>query len=209
MNHLKRVCERIAAPNAAGTDTEQLQRAVATQLGYYTEHAMTYVGGIRHDFDGSMPSVRAIGADEQRRALEFLRCYVVEPPAWLADALPRRNGTRIAERMTERFPFVHAAELRGGSDYSVEAYLDDMQRIFLGDTTDSCPSPERRKLIDSYTGALVRRMHDDEPGTVGIRIAVRLRLEALYHAVAEYDDEYWVRWRERMNETLGIKNGTK
>ena len=209
MNHLKRVCERIAAPNAAGTDTERLQRAVATQLRYYTEHAMTYVGGIRHDFDGSMPSVRAIGADEQRRALEFLRCYVVEPPAWLADALPRRNGTRIAERMTERLPFVHAAELRGGSDYSVEAYLDDMQRIFLGDTTDSCPSPERRKLIDGYTGALVRRMHDDDPGTVGIRIAVRLRLEALYHAVAEYDDEYWVRWRERMNEMLGIKNGTK
>ena len=170
---------------------------------------MTYVGGICHDFDGSMPSVRAIGADEQRRALEFLRCYVVVPPAWLADALPRRNGTRIAERMTERLPFVHAAELRGGSDYSVEAYLDDMQRIFLGDTTDSRPSPKRRKLIDGYTGALVRRMHDDEPGTIGIRIAVRLRLEALYHAVAEYDDEYWVRWRERMNETLGIKNGTK
>lgn len=201
MNHLRRIAAALQAPQSDAADTASVRRALLTQYGNYVEQALRHIGGRRRVFDEPGRTYRAVEAREQRRALDFLRRHVAERPAWLGEAEFAQIGDGIEKSLVRRLPQIEEGAALGG-DYTPEMYLEDLQRLFVGETPEAHPSAERRKRIDAYTGTLDRFVEEGSAG-IGVRMAGRMQLEKLRAAVAKYDDPYWQEWRERRDARCG------
>lgn len=204
MNHLRRAAAGLRADHAGmGEDTAVVRQAILGQYRNYMAQAMRYIGGRRRVFGDPDRAYRAVAAGEQRAALDFLRRYAKERPEWLDEADHRSLSEDLADRLVGQLPMVEDGSLLG-SGYSSRAFLEDLGRLFVGDSPEARPSPESQRWIGAYTEALGRAL-GRRAWSIGVRMAVREQLEGLRRAVAPYADPYWAAWRERTETLCGTE----
>ena len=73
---------------------------------------------------------------------------------------------------------------------TVEAYLADLERLFLGEAFDAVPTKERRVMAESYLTAL-DCFSGDPARSITLRVKCRQRMEQLRHHLAMSNNPYW------------------
>lgn len=189
MRHLQRALESMATPRPGMCDTTLILQAVRAQFKNYAGQVSQHIGGRRRVFDRPAEIYRPVDADEQRKALTFFARYVVMPPAWIKPALEAELREGLAESLLDRLALVEEMALTGG-DYTVEAYLADLERLFLGEAFDAVPTKERRVMAESYLTAL-DCFSGDPARSITLRVKCRQRMEQLRHHLAMSNNPYW------------------
>ena len=192
MVHLRRVADALSAWSENMADSLQLAEALKGQAECYLNQAIAHIGG--HTLTAGRDAVREpLTASEQRAAMDFLNRYAVAPPSWLENSVAdMRNG--LAGRLLQRLGYV-AANRSESDDYSPEAFLDDLERMFVGETLPEHPAASRGKLIRLYMDA-AERYADNSSVDIGLRVMVRSRIDAIRRGTERFDDEFWMSWRE-------------
>lgn len=173
MRHLERAAEALDSPQPGMLDTALIRESLERQYGKYIGQAFQYIGGREHLFDRPGETIRMVDAGEHRAALDFLERYAATPPAWFEARTGERQRKELASALIGRLDLVEE-NARAGSDYPTEAFLADLDRMFVGESLDEEPTPERLVRAESYVKALGEQAA--EP-TVGIT----LRVKCLHH----------------------------
>lgn len=177
MRHLQRAAEGLESPQQGMLDTTLIRESLERQYGKYVGQALQYIGGRRHVPGASGEALEMVGAEEHRAALAFLERHVATPPAWLTARTAEKRRQGLAPALVGGLAQVEE-NARAGSDYPAEAYLADLDRLFVGKSLDGEPTPERLILARSY-GLALKRAFADESGGIGLRVKCLHHLEEL------------------------------
>lgn len=189
MRHLQRALESMASPSPGMLDTTLILQAVRTQFRNYAGQVSQHIGGHRRVFDRPEEIYRPVDAGEQREALAFFARYVANPPVWMEPVLESDLREGLAASLLDRLARVEENALAGGN-YPVDAYLTDLERLFLGESFDAEPMAEQRAMAESYLAAL-NGFADDPSHGITLRVKCRQRLETLRKRFAESGNPYW------------------
>lgn len=189
MRHLQRALESLEEPTPGMLDTTLILQAVRMQFSNYVGQVSQHIGGRRRVFDRPEELFRPVGAEEHREALAFFARYVVMPPAWMNRLLEPDLREGLASSLLERLAWVEENALAGGN-YPVEAYLADLDKLFLGDEFDAEPTETRRAMVESYLAALDGFTGDPSRG-ITLRVKCLQRMEMLREQFAESGNPYW------------------
>lgn len=189
MRHLQRALEALEAPIPGMLDTTLILQAVRAQFGNYVGQVSQHIGGRRRVFDRPEELFRPVGAEEHREALAFFARYVVIPPIWMNRLLETDLREDLAASLLGRLVLVEENALIG-SNYPVDAYLTDLEKLFLGEAFDAEPTEERRAMAESYLTALDGFAGDPSRG-ITLRVKCRQRMETLREQFAESGNPYW------------------
>lgn len=172
MRHLERAAAGLESPQPGMLDTALIRESLERQYRKYVGQALQYIGGRRHDFDRDGETMRMVGADEHRAALDFLERYVARTPAWLEEHTAASQRQGLASSLVGRLDQVEE-NARAGSGYPAEEFLADLDRLFVGESLDREPTPERLARAESYTEALGQTAAESPD--------IRLRVKCLHH----------------------------
>ena len=189
MRHLQRAAEALQNPQPGMVDTTLIRQSIERQMRNYIGQAFQHIGGRRRVFDRPEELYRAVGADEQRKALAFLKRYLIEAPAWFDPTFTERQRSGLAGSLIERLPLIEENRL-AGSDYPIEAYLADLEDLFTGRTDKSEPAKEAQPLVRSYVEALGNYAFDPT-NTIMLRIQCLRALESLRERIAGWENPCW------------------
>lgn len=205
MLHLQRVSEALRHPTDDTADAVQIRKALDAQYGEYVGQAISYLGGYIHTYAEPVGHIQPLDITEQRKALDFLRRYVVEPPEWLEEPVYAPCRQDMAGRLVRQLEYVAACAVQHGGDYTPEMYLDDVERLLLGDDLCEEPAPEREILNDRYVEAL-KTLYDDPNTALRIRLLVRNRLKDCCRRTQSAATPFRTAWRKRIEGMLDHKN---
>ena len=189
MRHLQRAAEALQNPQPGMVDTTLIRQSIERQMRNYIGQVLQHIGGRRRVFDRPEELYRAVGADEQRKALAFLKRYLIEAPAWFDPTFTERQRSGLAGSLIERLPLIEENRL-AGSDYPIEAYLADLEDLFTGRTDKSEPAKEAQPLVRSYVEALGNYAFDPT-NTIMLRIQCLRALESLRERIAGWENPCW------------------
>lgn len=173
MRHLQRAAEALESPQPGMLDTALIRESLERQYRKYIGQAFQYIGGREHLFDRPGETIRMVDAGEHRAALAFLERYAATPPAWFEARTGENQRQELASELIGRLDLVEE-NARAGSDYPTEAFLADLDRMFVGESLDEEPTPERQARAESYVKALGQLAA--EPTS-----AITLRVKCLHH----------------------------
>lgn len=199
MRHLERAAKGLESPQPGMLDTTLIRESIERQYRKYVGQAFQYIGGRRHDFGQNGAAMRMVGAAEHRAALDFLERYVATPPAWLEARSAENQRQGLASALVGRLDPV-AENARAGSGYPAEEFLEDLDRLFVGESLDQTPTKERLERAESYAEALAE--------AAAANAGIRMRVKCLHH-LAEL--QKWLSaspvaaWRE-LGERTARKN---
>lgn len=200
MHHLQRAAESLRDPQPGMVDTALIRQSIERQMRNYIGQAFQHIGGRRRVFDRPEELYRAVGADEQRKALAFLKQYVIEAPEWFDPTFAADQRSGLAGSLIDRLPLIEENRL-AGSDYPIEAYLADLGRLFAGECDTTEPSPQRLPLIESYTEALAA-FAQAPTNEIMLRIKCLQTLESLREQIAAWQDPCWTELGKRIASRL-------
>ena len=179
-------------------DLEELYGNVYTQLGRYTRHVATNVGGIydyRKTADEEGEVYTAVPAKRQASAVAWLNQNIFNTPEWLLDeAILRRISPNSAlERVqrlqasalntlmdVDRLHRVIENEARTSDPYTLSSLFEDLSTGILAELrSNKTPDAYRRNLQRTYVNQLIEFTESDDKEVKQSDISAYARAELL------------------------------